>query len=96
MLFRSLSEKTFKPILGHRPFLIYAPNGGIECLYRRGFEPYVNDFSDIVDIDLKEPYNVVEFLKILCQQPKSYYQMKFAQLQEKLHFNRAQFDKLTM
>lgn len=88
-----LSEKTFKPILGLRPFLIYAPNGGIKCLQRRGFEPYVNDFKDIADIDLQEPHNIVEFLKILCKQPKSYYQMKFQQLKEKLYFNQAQFKR---
>lgn len=88
-----LSEKTFKPILGSRPFLIYAPNGGIECLKSRGFEPYVDEFKDIVDIDLAQPYNVVEFLRVLSAQPKSYWQMKFVQLQEKLAFNREQFNK---
>ena len=86
-----LSEKTFKPILGLRPFLIYAPNGGVECLRSRGLEPYTNDFRDIVDIDLKQPYNVVEFLRVLCQQPRSYYQMKFQQLNDKLHYNLEQF-----
>ena len=88
-----LSEKTFKPILGLRPFLIYAPNGGVECLKRRGFEPYVNDFNDIVDIDLTQPYNIVEFLRVLSNQPCTYWQMKFNQLQEKLLFNREQFNK---
>lgn len=88
-----LSEKTFKPILGLRPFLIYAQNGGIECLRTRGFEPYIDDFTDIVDIDLRESYNIVEFLKILCKQPNSYYQMKFSQLKEKLRFNQDQFTR---
>lgn len=86
-----LSEKTFKPILGLRPFLIYASNGGIECLRRRGFETYVNDFTDIIDIDLTQPYNIVEFLRVLSFQPKSYLQMKFLQLKEKLLFNKEQF-----
>lgn len=88
-----LSEKTFKPILGLRPFLIYAPNGGIGCLKSRGIEPYVNDFADIVDIDLTQPYNIVEFLQVLSGQPKSYWQMKFNQLKEKLIFNREQFNQ---
>jgi len=86
-----LSEKTFKPILGLRPFLIYAPNGGVECLKCRGFEPYVNDFNDIVDTDLIQPYNVVEFLRVLSGQPKSYWQMKFCQLKEKLIHNKEHF-----
>lgn len=87
------SEKLFKPVLGLRPFLIYAPNGGVECLTRRGFEPYFNDFNDIIDFDLKEPYNIVQFLKVLCEQDRTYLQMKFNQLKEKLLFNREQFNK---
>lgn len=88
-----LSEKTFKPILGLRPFLIYAPNGGVDCLCRRGFETYINDFRDIVDIDLREPYNVVEFLRVLVAQPSSYWTMKFDQLKEKMLFNREHFNQ---
>lgn len=86
-----LSEKTFKPILGLRPFLIYAPNGGIECLKRRGFESYIDDFKDIVDVDLTQPHNIVEFLRALVEQPQSYYQMKFSQLKDKLLFNEQRF-----
>lgn len=86
-----VSEKTFKPVLGARPFLIYAPNGGVECLTSRGLEPYVDDFKDIADVDLREPYNIPVFLTELCKQPHSYWQMKFAQLKEKLLFNQTQF-----
>jgi hypothetical protein len=86
-----LSEKTFKPILGLRPFLIYAPNGGVECLHSRGFETFVSDFADITDANLCETYNVPLFLKELCNQPGSYWQMKFAQLAEKLLYNQQRF-----
>lgn len=86
-----LSEKTFKPILGLRPFLLHAPNGGVECLHSRGFESYVNDFKDITDANLCEPHNIPVFLKELCKQPSSYWQMKFGQLKEKLLFNQQQF-----
>lgn len=86
-----VSEKTFKPILGLRPFLIYAPNGGVECIAARGFEPYVNDFTDITDADLCKPYNIPVFLTELCKQPQSYLQMKFLQLQEKLLYNQQRF-----
>lgn len=88
------SEKTFKPIMGLRPFLIYAPNGGVDCLTRRGFEPYVNDFTDLVDIDLREPYNIPVLLRSLADQPKTYWQEKFRSLKEKLLYNRNQFDIL--
>jgi hypothetical protein len=73
--------------------LIYAPNGGVDCLTRRGFEPYVNDFDDLVDIDLTQPYNVVPFLSELSKQSTSYLQMKFLQLREKLLYNREHFKK---
>lgn len=85
------SEKTFKPILGLRPFLIYTPNGGVECLKSRGFESYVDDFKDIADIDLREPYNIPVFLTELCKQPHTYWQMKFAVLKEKLLYNQQRF-----
>ena len=88
-----VSEKTFKPILGLRPFLIYAPNGGVECLRRRGFEPYVNDFKDITDANLREPHNIPVFLAELCNQPQTYWQMKFLALQEKLLYNQQRFNE---
>lgn len=81
------SEKTFKPIIGHRPFLIYAPNGATSMLARCGFEHYCNDFTDISDLDLREPNNIVPFLKVLCEQPKSYYHHKFQQLNAKINYN---------
>jgi len=88
-----ISEKTYKPILGCRPFLIYAPNGGVACIKSRGFEPYVDDFRDVTDADLTQPYNVPVFLKELSAQPKGYWQMKFGQLKEKLIYNQQQFKK---
>lgn len=86
-----LSEKTFKPVLGLRPFLIYAPNGGVECLIARGIESYVNDFKDIIDADLTEPYNIPVFLTELCKQPPTYWQMKIVELKEKLLYNQQRF-----
>ena len=86
-----LSEKTFKPILGLRPFLIYAPDGGVMCLTRRGFEPYVDDFKDISDVDLRHPYNIPVFLTELCKQGPDYWKMKLLDLKEKLLYNQQQF-----
>jgi hypothetical protein len=86
-----LSEKTFKPILGLRPFLIYAPNGGVACLHSRGLESYVNDFQDMCDINLCEPYNIPVFLTELCKQGPDYWKMKLVDLKEKLLYNQQQF-----
>lgn len=86
-----VSEKTYKPILGLRPFLIYAPNGGVECLHSRGFESYVDDFRDITDCDLRQPYNIPVFLNELCKQPPSYWKAKLVDLREKLLYNQQRF-----
>ena len=88
-----VSEKTFKPIVGLRPFLLYAPNGGIKCLESRGLESYVNDFADITDADLSQPHNIPVFLSELCCQPSSYWSMKFFSLKPKLLHNLEQFNR---
>ena len=86
-----VSEKTFKPVLGLRPFLIYAPNGGKACLKSRGFENYLNDFKDITDADLGQPYNIPVLLTELCKQSPDYYKMKLIALREKMLYNQQRF-----
>jgi len=86
-----VSEKIYKPIVGCRPFLVYDPDGGTQWLRERGFEPYVNDFQDISDLDLVHPHNLPEFLKVLCEQTPAYWQKKFVDLQEKIQYNKAHF-----
>lgn len=86
-----VSEKIYKPIVGCRPFLVYDPDGGTRWLRERGFEPYTQDFQDISDLDLVEPHNLPEFLKVLCEQTPVYWQKKFVDLQEKILYNKAHF-----
>lgn len=86
-----VSEKIYKPIVGCRPFLVYDPDGGTQWLRERGFEPYVNDFQDISDLDLAHPHNLPEFLSVLCAQTPAYWQKKFVDLQEKIQYNKAHF-----
>jgi hypothetical protein len=81
------SEKIFKPIIGHRPFLVYAPNGCVNKLTSHGFQHYCNDFTDISNLDLTEPNNIPAFLKQLSDQPTSYLKMKYDQLYDKILFN---------
>jgi hypothetical protein len=81
------SEKIFKPIIGHRPFLVYAPNGCTNMLVEHGFQHYCNDFTDISNLDLTQPDNIPTFLKQLSSQPTSYLKMKYDQLNEKILFN---------
>jgi hypothetical protein len=90
-----VSEKIYKPILGMRPFLVYARDGAIAWLTQRGFEPYVHDFQDITDLDLSSYHNTVPFLQILCAQPPAYWQKRMVDLRPKLLYNRNRFDRYT-
>lgn len=86
-----VSEKIYKPIVGHRPFLVYDPDGATAWLGDRKFESFVNDFKDISNLDLTQPANLVPFLSVLCAQPPQYWQQKFVALQPKLLYNRSRF-----
>jgi len=86
-----VSEKIYKPIVGCRPFLVYDPDGGTRWLTERGFEPYVNDFTDITDLDLNMPDNIADFLVVLCEQTPQYWQAKYLALQEKILYNKHHF-----
>lgn len=86
-----VSEKIYKPIVGCRPFLVYDPDGGTRWLRDRGFEPYTQDFRDISDLDLVEPHNLPEFLKVLCEQTPAYWQKKFVDLRDKILHNKNRF-----
>jgi hypothetical protein len=91
-----VSEKIYKPILGMRPFLVYADDAAVQWLGDRGFETYVSDFVDITDLDLADPANTVRFLSVLCQQPRTYWQKKLIDLQSKIMYNKDQFYKYTL
>lgn len=85
-----VSEKIYKPIVGCRPFLVYA-KGADAWLTSRGFETYTNDFQDISDLDLRNPYNTAEFLNTLCRQHSTYWQAKYVALKEKIMYNKKHF-----
>ena len=86
-----VSEKIYKPILGQRPFLVYAKNGARDWLTQQGFMHYCEDFKDISDLDLCQPENIPEFLKTLCGMPKLYWQSKFIALKDKIMYNSNNF-----
>lgn len=86
-----VSEKIFKPMIGQRPFLVYDSDGAVTWLTRRGFEPYVDDFKDITNLDLARPENLTPFLSALCGQPTQYLQSKFLDLWPKIQYNQERF-----
>jgi hypothetical protein len=85
-----VSEKIYKPIVGCRPFLIYA-TGADAWLTERGFKTYTTDFQDISDLDLSNPYNTAEFLAILCKQDSKYWRAKYLALKDKIVYNKKHF-----
>jgi hypothetical protein len=86
-----VSEKIYKPVLGQRPFLVHAPNAAQAWLDHVGLESYTRDFKDITDLDLNKPELHVEFIKILSEQPASYFQAKRLELTHKIQYNLQQF-----
>jgi hypothetical protein len=90
-----VSEKIYKPIIGCRPFLVYA-NGADAWLTERGFETYTKDFQDITNLDLSNPYNIATFLTTLCEQGPGYWQSKCLALKDKIMYNSINFEKYVM
>ena len=86
-----VSEKIYKPVVGCRPFLVYDPDGGTRWLRDRGFETYVEDFTDITDQDLSNPNNLADFLVVLCEQTPEYWRAKYLALEEKILYNKHHF-----
>lgn len=91
--FNMWTEKFFKPLLGKRPFLFYTENGATNMLAAHKFESFVDDFTDISDLDLRNPHNIPDFLVALSSQPKptSYLQSKYDALLPKIEYNYNRF-----
>ena len=85
------TEKIFKPMLGQRPFLVYAPNGAVNWLAQRGFQDYCSDFGDITDADPRQPHQMPQVIQALCDQTPEYWRHKFVALQEKIMYNYNRF-----
>ena len=86
-----VSEKIYKPIVGLRPFFVYAEDMGNKWLHDRGFKTFEQDFLDIYDTVTQD--NLVDFLTVLCQQDRAWLQAKFVSLIPKLIYNRERFYK---
>jgi hypothetical protein len=86
-----VSEKIFKPIVGARPFLVYADTGAEQWLRDQGFETYLDDFRDITELNLREPDCIVPFLTQLCSRGPDYWRQKYLDLLPKIQYNQHRF-----
>jgi len=87
-----VSEKIYKPIIGFKPFFVFAVDGATQWLTQKGFETYVTDFKDITDLNPAVPEQLPQVIQAICQQSKTYWQKKYVDLKEKIRYNRNQFD----
>lgn len=88
-----VTEKIYKPIVGCRPFLVYAQDGAQDWLKQHGFESYADDFQDITDLELRRPDNIVPFLKTLVDQGHDYWRHKLQTLRGKICYNKDHFSR---
>jgi hypothetical protein len=89
---RFVSEKIYKPIMGHRPFLVFDQGGAGQWLSDHGFCDYMCEFQDITDLDLCYPENIAPFLKTLVLEGPKYWKSKLVALNEKIRYNRHAFN----
>lgn len=82
-----VTEKTWKPVVGFRPFFIYDSDLGTKWLSDRGFETYNTDFTDLIET-VNTTSDLMKLLILLTQQERSYYNKKIVDLKEKILYNR--------
>jgi hypothetical protein len=57
----------------------------------RGFEPYHDQWTDIMEGDCDHPDNLLTLVSRLCDQPSTYYQKKFIDLLPQIRYNKQRF-----
>lgn len=85
------SEKTWKPIVGMRPFLHYASDNVNKELNEFGFKTFEKCFSDICNLDLSTFENIALFCKILSEQGQEYLSNKYKELLPMIKHNKKHF-----
>jgi len=79
-----LTEKTFKPIIGMRPFLILGPDGTIEWLHSNGFMTFNKDFNlPMRDLNIDDVVSAIKKLSID--------NVNMKEIQKKTEHNRKRF-----
>jgi hypothetical protein len=88
-----VSEKIYKPIVGYRPFVVYAKDGARKWLLDRGFKTYNDEFKQISEYDPSDPGQLVAFLDDLVRLSVAQLQELFVAFKPKLIYNKNRFDE---
>lgn len=90
--FPNFSEKTLKPILAHRPFLLAAPVGTLQLLRKLGFATFPelwDESYDGIDDHAKRSQAIMKICKSIVNTPKQDLEHILASVREKLEHNAA-------
>lgn len=80
-----ITEKTFKPIMGARPFIIYGHPETADCLKQIGFETFDEDFDHTPDPDYEK--HSVEIARVVDNLSKENLPLLYGKLLPKIEHN---------
>ena len=87
-----VSEKIFKPIAYHHPFVCYGSEGTCRYLQREGFETFSNLWSEHYDSIIDDHQRFEAVTPVVIDAVKNYSSAKYDQLtQQKLQHNNARY-----
>ena len=85
-----ITEKTIKPILSKRPFVLVAPPGSLEHLKELGFKTF-HDYWDESYDSITDPETrllaIVDIIEWICKQPIDYVQNLCLSMSDVLNYN---------
>lgn len=89
---RFVTEKTWKPIIGLRPFIIHGQRSVYSWLRKNGFRTFNNYWSHIaVESSPDQHGNVVSVIDFLCSQSKQELQAMYQDMLPDLHYNKQRY-----
>jgi hypothetical protein len=87
-----VTEKTWKPIIGLRPFVIHGQRDVYTWLKRNGFKTFDRYWDHVLCQSSEDQHgNVISVVKFLCQKTKSELQNMYLDMLPDLEYNRNRF-----
>ena len=89
-----LTEKTYKPIVSKKPFMLLAPSGSLELLQKEGFRTFgslVDESYDKTDIMAKKQTLITDQIKMLNKLTDAEFFRKISELDNTVNYNLRRF-----